>query len=131
MERLNEAVGGVAGNDVNFFVDEGAVDKAEIHDAGLGGEMQAIDLAPATKTVGAFEEFVSETRAPLGGVRDDVAGVAKVKALRIVATNNHGEGVFKAEGLGDFEIETLGVALFHAIVHVVRIAAGRFVEDGS
>src|SRR5712671_7547073 len=108
MERLNEAVGGVAGDDVDFFVDEGAVDEAEIHDAGRGGKMQTVRLAPAAKTVGALEEFVSETRAHLGGVRDDVAGVAQVQVLGVGTTNHHGEGVLKAEGLADFEIETLG-----------------------
>src|SRR5882757_2062153 len=131
MERLNEAVGGVAGDDVDFFVDEGAVDEAEIHDAGLGGKMQTVKLAPAAKTVRALEEFVSETRAHLGGVRDDVAGVAQVQVLGVVTTNHHGKGVFKAEGLGDLEIETLGVALPDAIVNIVGIWAGRFVEDSG
>src|SRR5258706_3125478 len=129
MQPLNEAVGGVAGDDVNFFVDEGAVDEAEIYDAGRGGKMQTVKLAPAVKTVRALEEFVSETRAHLGSVGNDVAGVLQVQALGVVSTNDHGKGVFKAEGLGDFEIETLGVALPDAIVNVGGIGAGRFVED--
>src|SRR5258705_4436038 len=128
MERLNEAVGGVAGDDVDFFVDEGAVDEAEIHDAGRSGKMQTVKLAPAAKTVGALEEFVSETRAHLGDVWDDVAGVAQVQVLGVITTNHHGEGVFKAEGLGNLEIEPLGVALPDAIVNVVGICARRFVE---
>src|SRR5882762_6175151 len=128
MERLNEAVGGIAGDDVDFFVDEGAVDEAEIHDAGRGGKMQTVKLAPAAKTVGPLEEFVSETRAHLGDVRDDVAGVAQAQALGVITTNDHGKGVFKAEGLGDLEIETLGVALPDAIINVVGICTRRFVE---
>src|SRR5712672_2584199 len=128
MERLNEAVGGVAGDDVDFFVDEGAVDEAEIHDAGRSGKMQTVKLAPAAKNVGALEEFVSETRAHLGDVWDDVAGVAQVQVLSVITTNDHGKGVFKAEGLGDLEIETLGVALPDAIVNVLGICARRFVE---
>src|SRR5882724_10482749 len=128
MEGLNEAVGGVAGDDVDFFVDEGAVDETEIHHAGRGGKMQTVKLAPAAKTVRALEEFVSEARAHLGDVWDDVAGVAEVQALCIVTTNHHGKGVFKAEGLGNLEIETLGVALPDAILNVVGICARRFVE---
>src|SRR5260370_11720864 len=119
MERLNQAVGGVAGDDVDFFVDEGAVDEAEIHDAGRGGKMQTVKLAPAAKTVRALEEFVSETRAHLGSVGNDVAGVLQVQALGVVTTNDHGKGVFKAEGLGNFAIETSAVALPDAVVNVV------------
>src|SRR6267154_4093400 len=131
MERLNQAVGGVAGDDVDFFVDEGAVNEAEIHDAGRGGKMQTVKLAPAAKTVRALEEFVPETRAHLGGVGDDVAGVAQVQALGVITTNHHGESVFKAEGLGNVEIETLGVALPDAIVNVMGICGRRFVEDSG
>jgi hypothetical protein len=54
-----------------------------------------------------------------------------VKALGVIAADDHGERVLKAEGLGDFEIETLGVALLDAIVDFVRIATGGFVEDGG
>src|SRR6267154_5717878 len=93
--------------------------------------MQAIELAPATKAVGALEKFVTEASAHFGGIGNDVAGIAEVEALGVVTADNHGEGVLEAEGLGDFGIETLGVALPDTIVNFVGICAGRFVEDGS
>jgi hypothetical protein len=127
VEDLDEAVGGIAGDDVDFFVDECAVDSAEVHDAWRGGEMQAVELAPAAETVGALEEFVAEAGAHFGGERSNVAGVAEMEALDVFGANDHGEGVFEAERLGDFEIETLGIALLHAGVNVVWIRAGSFV----
>src|SRR5713226_794533 len=128
MERLNEAVGGIAGDDVHFFVDERTVDEAEIHDAGRSGKMKPVELAPATEAVGTLEEFVAEASAHLGGVGDDVADVAEVKALGVVGADDQSEGGFESEGLGDLKVELLGIALFHAIVDIVRVAAGRFIE---
>jgi len=52
-----------------------------------------------------------------------------VEALGVFAADDHGKGVLEAERLGDFEVEALGITLFHAIVDVVWVAAGRFVED--
>ena len=41
---------------------------------------------------------------------------AEMELLRVVAANDHGERVFEAERLGNFEIEALGVVLFDAMV---------------
>ena len=38
-EGVDEAVGGVPGDDVDLTIDEGAVDEAEIHHFGLPGEV--------------------------------------------------------------------------------------------
>ena len=93
--------------------------------------MKPIELAPAAETVGTLKEFVAEAGAHFGGVRGNVAGVMEMEALGVFAADDHGESILKAEGLGDFEIETLGVALFHASIDVVRVRARRFVENGG
>jgi hypothetical protein len=54
-----------------------------------------------------------------------------VEALGVFAADDHGEGILEAERLGNFEVETLGVALLDAMVDIVRVAAGGFVEDGG
>jgi len=54
-----------------------------------------------------------------------------VEALGVFAADDHGEGVFEAKRLGDFEVEALGVALLDASVNIARVAARRFVEDGG
>ncbi len=131
VEGVDEAVGGIAGDDVDLFVDEGAVDEAEVHDAGRCGEMQAVKLAPATEAVGALEEFVAEAGAHFGSEGNDVGCVAEMEALGVFAADDHDESVLEAERLGDFEMETLGVALLHTIVDVAWVAAGGFVEDGG
>ena len=72
MERVDEAVGGIAGHDVYLFIDEGAIDEAEIHDAGSFSEAQAVALDEAAVAVGALEEFVPDAGAPTRGDQNDV-----------------------------------------------------------
>src|ERR1700687_5348311 len=131
VEGVDESVGGIAGDDVDFFVDESAIDQAEVHNAGRRGEMQSVELAPAAETVGELEEFVAEAGAHFESVGDEVAGVAEMETLGVFAADDHGESVLETEWLGDFQVETLGVALFHAIVDVAWVAARGFVEDGG
>src|ERR1700687_196163 len=108
-----------------------AIKQAEVHDAGRRGEMQSVEPAPAAEAVGALEEFVAEAGVHFESVGDEVAGVAEMEALGVFAADDHGESVLEAERLGDFQVETLGVALFHAIVDIVWVAARGFVEDGG
>ena len=65
-KSVDEPVGRVAGDDVYLMIDEGTVDKSEVHDFGRFCEMQAVVLGEARKSVGAFEEFVADAGAPLG-----------------------------------------------------------------
>ncbi len=128
-EGVDEAVGGVAGDDVDLMIDKGAIDQAEIHDAGLPGEVQGVAFGPAAEAVGALEEFVADAGAPLGGEERDVGNFLKMKFIRVVAADDHGECVFEAEGLGDFEMEAIGVELLDAAVDGGGIALRRFIED--
>src|SRR5258707_7391912 len=93
--------------------------------------MQAVELAPAAEAVGPLEEFVAEAGAHFGGVWDDVAGVAEVEALGVFSADDHSESVLEAERLGDFSIETLGVALLDALVGVARVGGWGFAEFRS
>jgi len=114
-----------------LMIDEGAINKAEVHDFGRSREMEIVAVAPAAEAVGALEKFVADARAPLGGKGRDVGDFLEMEILRVIAADDHGEGVFEAEGLSDFEMEALGVELFDAMVNGVRIALRGFVEDGS
>jgi len=53
-----------------------------------------------------------------------------MKLLSVGATDNHGEGVLETEGLGDFEIETLRVALLDAPVDIGGIARRSLIQHG-
>src|SRR5215472_16637585 len=68
VEGGNEAVGGVAGGEVDLTVFEGAGEQAEVHDARRFGETQAVGRGESPVAVGALHEFVSETGTPGGGV---------------------------------------------------------------
>ncbi len=98
-EGVDEAVGGVAGDDVHLMIDEGAVDEAEVHDFGGLGKMETVVFAEAAETVGALEEFVAGTGAPFGGKRRDIGNFLQMEIFRVVAADDHGEGVFEANCL--------------------------------
>jgi hypothetical protein len=115
-EGVDEAVGGITGDDVDLMIDEGAVDEAEVHDARLPGEVEGVAVAPAAETVGALEEFVADADAPFGGEGRDIGNGAKVGDFGVVAADDHGKSVFEAKGFRNFEVETLGVELLDAIV---------------
>ena len=132
MKRIDEAVGGVAGDDIDLLLNECAIEKAEIEDRGLSGEMEIVGFCEAGETVGTFEKFVADASAPFGRDGCDVGKFVEVKALGVVAANDHGKRVFKTERFGDFEMETLGVLLLHAAIDGLGGVAGRrFVEDGG
>jgi hypothetical protein len=130
-ERVNEAVGGVAGDNVHLMVEEGAVNEPEIHDVGRRREAERVAITPAAEAVGALEEFIADADAPFRSEGSDVGYFLQMKALGVFGADDHGERIFEAERLGDFELETLGVKLFDAAVDRVGIALGGFVEDGG
>src|SRR6267378_4012021 len=116
-ERINEADGGVTRDDINLMIDESAVDETEVHDFGRFGEMEIVAAAPAGEPVGTFEKFVADTDSPFGRERHDVGDFLEMKIFRVITADDHGESVFEAEGLGDFEMEALGIQLLDAMVH--------------
>src|SRR6267143_7207343 len=65
-EGIDEAICGVARDDVNLMIDESAVDEAEVHDFGRFGEMEIVAAAPAGEAVGTLEKFVADSDAPFG-----------------------------------------------------------------
>lgn len=66
VERVDETVSGIAGNDIDLPIDECTIDKSRIHDTGSCGKVKIVAIAPAMKTVGALDELVTDSDAPLG-----------------------------------------------------------------
>jgi hypothetical protein len=139
-KRVDEAVRRIAGDDVDLMIDESAVDEAEVHDFGRFGKTEIVAIAQRAEAVGAFEEFVANAGAPLRGDGRDVGDFLEMEIFRVIAADDHGKSVFEAEGLGDFEVEAIGVHLFDAAVDGVRVVAPcgslavrirGFVEDGG
>ena len=94
--------------------------------------MEIVAIAPAAKAIGAFEEFIADTGVPLGSDWSELGHCMEIAFVGIVAADDHGERVFKAERFGEFEIEALGVFLLHAIVDGGGVVcSGGFVEDGG
>src|SRR3954454_21513348 len=127
VKSVDQAVSGVAGDDVDFLVDERAIDKTEINDAGRGGEMQAVSFAPTAKTVGTLEEFVTDADAPLGSYRGEVGVLLQMKLVGVVTANDHRERVLETERLSDFEVEAMGVPLLDPLKDIGGIVGDGFV----
>ena len=106
IERRDQAVGRVAGGQIDLFILERAGEQAQVHDAGRLGETQAVGRGQSFVAVGALHEFVAESGAPLrsvgGGLRDGF----QMQAAGVFAANFDGECVVEAERLADVEIET-------------------------
>src|SRR5437660_1801828 len=113
------------------MIDEGSVDEAKVHHFGRLGEMQIVTIAPAAEAVGALEKFVADAGAPFRSKGRDIGDFLKMETFGVVAADNHGESVFKAEWLGNFKVKAISVELLDAIVNRGRIALRSFVEHGS
>src|SRR6267143_122612 len=99
-----------------FEGDEAEGDEAEIHHFGRFGEMEIVAIAPTAEAVGALEEFVADAGAPFTGDGSDIGDFLQMEIFGVVAADDHGESVFKTEGLGDFEMKAIGVELLDAAV---------------
>src|SRR5260370_15272574 len=102
--------------------------------------MEIVAIAQRAEPIRALEEFVANAGAPFEGDYRDVGDFLQMEFLRVIAANDHGERVFKAERLGDFEMEAIGIDLFDAIVDGVRavvlcstlaVRTWRFIENGG
>src|SRR5438552_17594248 len=113
------------------MIDEGSIDEAEVHYSGRPSEMQIVTIAPAAKAIGALEEFIADAGAPFGSKWRDIGNFLKMEMSGVVTEDDHGESVFKAERLGDFEMKAIGVELLDAVVDGGRIALRSFVEHGG
>ena len=132
MQGVDQAVGGVAGDDVDLMINEGAIEKAEVHDVRRSGEVEIVAGTPAGESVGTLEEFVTDAGVPLGSDGSEVGHDAEVESLRVALADDHGERVFEAERFAEVEIEFLGVLLLDAIVNGGGVvAAWGFVKDGG
>jgi len=88
---------------------KGAIEQAEVHGAGWGSEAEAVGGAEAGKAVGALLEFIADAETPPRGVAGRLGERGELKAAGVVAADDHGEGVFEAEGLGGDDVVAGGV----------------------
>src|SRR5207247_11030609 len=93
--------------------------------------MQIVAMAPAAKSIGAFEEFIADTGAPFGREGNDIGNLLKMKSLGVVSANDHGASVLKAEWLGAFAGKALGATLPETIAGGGAITPSRCVQNGS
>ncbi len=131
-ERADGAVGGVAGDDVDLAAGQGAVEQAEVHDAGRG-KGEAVGLFEAGEAVGPGLELVADTEAHVGRVGLQVGDGLEVEPVGFGAGHDHGEGVLEAEAALDLDVEAGVVERGDGVEDGGLVADGgqRLLEDGG
>src|SRR6266852_3532126 len=120
IQRINQSVGGIPGDDIHLVFLERAVNQTQIHHVRLDGKAQMVSLRPSPVAVGALEEFVPHADAPARRNGRNVGYRAQMFAAGVFAAHHHREGVVEAERLGHFEAKPLGVSGLYPAIHRSR-----------
>src|SRR5579872_5493651 len=131
IEHRNEAVGGVAGGQVNLLIHQGAVEQAQVHNQRRPGEAEAVGRHQALVAVRALHKFVAEPGAPLRRVLRRLRNGGQMQAARVRPTNFDGKCVIEAKRRQNRKMELLLVLLFHFFIHGVGILQRRLLENGG
>src|SRR5580693_9418169 len=131
VERGNQAIGSVAGDQIDLLVLQGASEKAEIHDLRRGGEVQAVGGHQSFVAIGTFHEFVTESGAPLRSVGSGLRDGFQTQAAGVVAANFDGESVVEAERCAHGQIEALLIFGLNLAVNAFAISIRLFLQDGG
>src|SRR6266404_2354855 len=131
VEGGDQAIGVVAGDQVNLMLFEGARNQAEIHDARRFCEAQAVGCDQAFVSIGSFHEFVTESGPPLWRVGSGLGDRAQMKFARVYAANHDRESVVEPKRWTECEAEAALIPLFDSPIDFLLVAAGRLFEDGG
>src|SRR5215469_7965829 len=119
IEGGDEAIGGVAGDQIYLLVLQGPRQQTKIHDARRLGKMQVIGGNQSLEAIGPLHEFVAKAGAPMRRVGGSFGDGCQMQAASIVAANFNGEGVVEAERRTDCQMKTAGVLTLHHVVDLV------------
>src|SRR5204863_579716 len=125
----NQAIGHVAGDEVDLMILESAGEQAKFHDARRTAEAQAIGGSEALVAVGALHKFVTESGAPLPGLRGGLRKRLQMQAASVVAADFDGKGVVESERRTEGQVEALFVTGLHAIENSFPVRGGLLLED--
>jgi len=88
---------------------ESTVEQAEVHGARGCGELEAVGCGETGQAVGALLKLVAHAETPIGRVLRGLGECGEVQRRASSPTNDHGEGVFKTQRLGDGDVVARGV----------------------
>src|ERR1700686_1872470 len=116
-------MGIVPGNDIDLPFFECPRNQAEIHDARRFREAQAVAGDQTFVSIGTLHELIPKARAPLRSKRSGLRQRLKVQLASVVAADHHRKGVVKAKRWPDAEAELCFIALLHASINFLLVAA--------
>jgi len=108
---------------------ESTVEQAEVHGARGCGELEAVGCGETGQAVGALLKLVAHAETPIGRVLRGLGECGEVQAAGVIATNDHGEGVFKTQRLGDGDVVALGVEAPDGVESGLRVTVDGLFED--
>src|SRR5580658_8947298 len=106
-KRGDQPVSGIACYDVHLLLLQSAIQQAQIHDARLSDEAEAVSLCPAAIAVRTLHELVPEARTPLRRVGHHVGDHTEMQAPGILAADDDRERVVEAERRADVKMEAV------------------------
>ena len=74
VERIDDAIGRITGNNVDLVIFKCAVNQPEVHDARGLGEVKSIAFTPAFEPIRAFEKFEADADTPLWSDGKNIGG---------------------------------------------------------
>src|SRR5580692_3912718 len=128
VERRNQSIGIVAGNQINLPVFERTSNQSQIHDARRRREAQAVTGDQTLVSIGTLHEFVSKTGAPLRSKRSRLRQRLQLQPSSILAADHHRKSVVKSKRWSHAEAE-LFIALLYAPINLLLIAAWLLFEN--
>src|ERR1700674_5274838 len=123
VERRNQSIGIVAGNDIDLPFFECPRNQAEIHNARRFREAQAVAGDQTFVAIGTLHELIPKARPPLWRKRSGFGQRLKVQLARVLAADHHRKGVVKAKRRPDAETELCFIALLHVLIDILFVAA--------
>src|SRR5208282_572110 len=123
VQRRNQSIGIVPGNQIHLPLFKGPRQQSQIHDARRSGKTKSVAGDEPFVSIGTLHEFVSETGAPLwrklGGLRQRL----QLQMARVIAADHHGEGVIESKRWPYAETELCFVVLLHSPIDLLLVAA--------
>ena len=95
--RLDESARCVSGDEIDLMLGQGAVNERQIHRGRWRGKAQAVGAGKTREPVLALEKLVAEPGPSCAGARGQVRQRSQTQPPRIVAADEHGEGVLEPE----------------------------------
>src|ERR1700740_1820426 len=119
IEGGNEPVRRVAGDQIDLFVLQRAIEQPEVHNSWRLRKAKTVGGGQALVTVRTLHEFVPKASAPVRGISRRLRNCLQMQAARIVSSYLNRKCVIEAQRRTERERKPAFVFRFHLLVHLL------------